>query len=84
MLVAGIEDGKKAVGRACPAAVDLVRALGQGRIVVDVGCYGWLLGDATLASGVRYVGVDLVEPPERPAHASGELDESQVGTGEKD
>ena len=57
------------IERACPAAVDLVRALRPGATVVDVGCAGWLLGAASLASGVQYLGVDRVEPPARPAHA---------------
>jgi 2-polyprenyl-3-methyl-5-hydroxy-6-metoxy-1,4-benzoquinol methylase len=57
------------VSRSCPAVFDLVRALHQGTTVVDVGCHGWMLSDASLASGVQYLGVDLVEPPGRPAHA---------------
>lgn len=47
----------RAIGRSCPAAADQVRALHAGATVVDVGCYGWLLADASLASGVRYLGV---------------------------
>lgn len=69
MFDMGTEEAARRISHTCPAAVDLVRALGQGATVVDVGCHGWLLGDATLGSGVQYVGVDLVEPPERPAHA---------------
>jgi SAM-dependent methyltransferase len=34
-----------------------------------VGCHGWLLGEASFAGGIDYVGVDRVEPPGRPAHA---------------
>jgi len=37
--------------------------------VADVGCFGWLLAEASLAGGADYVGVDRVEPPGRPAHA---------------
>ena len=53
----------------CPSSVELVRSLPRGATVADVGCYGWLLGEASLASGVRYLGVDRVEPPGRPPHA---------------
>src|SRR4051794_187353 len=57
------------VDGSCPTSVDLVRSLPRGATVADVGCHGWLLGQASLASGVHYVGVDRVEPPQRPAHA---------------
>jgi SAM-dependent methyltransferase len=53
----------------CPQSVALVRSLPDGATVADVGCYGWLLGDAALASGAAYIGVDQVEPPGRPTHA---------------
>jgi SAM-dependent methyltransferase len=57
------------VGRSCPAATDLVRALPRGAVVVDFGCYGWLLDEPTRRGGVQYVGVDRDEPPGRPSHA---------------
>lgn len=53
----------------CPTSVELVRGLPRAATLADVGCHGWLLGDASLASGTDYVGVDRVEPPGRPAHA---------------
>lgn len=53
----------------CSQSVALVRSLPDGATVADVGCYGWLLGDAALASGATYIGVDQVEPPGRPTHA---------------
>ena len=53
----------------CPTSVELVRSLPRDATVADVGCHGWLLGEAALASGACYVGVDRVEPPRRPAHA---------------
>jgi SAM-dependent methyltransferase len=65
----GTNERNRTIGRSCPAAVDLVRALREGAAVVDVGCHGWLLDEASRASGVRYLGVDRVEPPDRPAHA---------------
>src|SRR4051794_36257536 len=64
-----MNERNRVIARCCPAAGDLVRALRQGATVVDVGCHGWLLDEAALASGVHYLGVDRVEPPERPAHA---------------
>lgn len=69
VLDIAIDERNRAIGRSCPAAVDLVRSLPHGATVVDVGCYGWLLGEASRASGVQYLGVDRVEPPARPAHA---------------
>jgi SAM-dependent methyltransferase len=57
------------VGRSCPTSLELVRALPRDATVADVGCYGWLLGEAALSSAADYVGVDRVEPPGRPAHA---------------
>jgi SAM-dependent methyltransferase len=65
----GMNERNRTIGRSCPAVEDLVHALRPGATVVDVGCHGWLLGEASLASGVRYLGVDRVEPPGRPAHA---------------
>jgi SAM-dependent methyltransferase len=62
-------EGKRAIGNFCPPVGDLVRTLRKGATVVDVGCHGWLLGEASLSSGVQYLGVDRVEPPGRPAHA---------------
>src|SRR5581483_12429276 len=53
----------------CPTSVELVRSLRRGATVADVGCHGWLLGEASLAAGVRYAGIDRVEPPGRPGHA---------------
>lgn len=69
MIDSGMNERSRTIGRSCPAAVDLVRGLRPGAAVVDVGCHGWLLDEASLASGVRYLGVDRVEPPGRPAHA---------------
>jgi len=60
---------ERAIDRACPTSIHLVRSLSPGATVADVGCHGWSLGDASLASGADYVGVDRVEPPGRPAHA---------------
>jgi SAM-dependent methyltransferase len=57
------------IGRSCPTATDLVRALPRGAGVVDFGCYGWLLDEASRAAGVQYLGVDRVEPPGRPPQA---------------
>jgi SAM-dependent methyltransferase len=65
----GTNERVRVIGRSCPAAVDLVRSLRPNATVVDVGCHGWLLDEASLASGVHYLGVDRVEPPDRPAHA---------------
>jgi SAM-dependent methyltransferase len=50
-------------------SVDLVGDLPRGATVVDVGCFGWVLGEPTAANGVALIGVDQVEPPGRPAHA---------------
>lgn len=69
MLDIAINERQRVIGRACPAAADLVRALRPGAAVADVGCYGWLLGAASRVSGVHYLGVDRVEPPARPPHA---------------
>lgn len=52
-----------------PTSVELVRDLPRGSTVVDVGCFGWVLGEATLKNGVTLIGVDQVEPPGRPKHA---------------
>ena len=57
------------LGTHVPTSVELVRDLPHGSTVVDVGCLGWVLGDATLKSGVTLIGVDQVEPPGRPEHA---------------
>jgi len=57
------------VDSGCPTSIELVRSLPRGATVADVGCHGWLLGEATQARGVRYVVVDRFEPPRRPAHA---------------
>ena len=57
------------VGKVCPRSVDLVRALAPGSTVADIGCYGWLLGEASAASGATLIGVDHAEPPGRPPHA---------------
>jgi len=57
------------VGSSCPTSLELVQALPRGARVADIGCHGWLLGEASLAAGADYVGVDRVEPPERPDHA---------------
>ena len=57
------------VGSRVPTSVELVKDLPRGSTVVDVGCFGWALGDATLTSGVTLIGVDQVEPPGRPDHA---------------
>jgi SAM-dependent methyltransferase len=69
VLHIAMNDGNRAIGCACPAALDLVRGLRPGATVADVGCHGWLLDEASRASGVRYLGVDRVEPPARPAQA---------------
>lgn len=66
---AGIEASEGKVAGVCPASDDLVRSLPRGAIVADVGCFGWLLGEASLASGARYIGVDRLEAPGRPPHA---------------
>jgi SAM-dependent methyltransferase len=58
-----------AISRSCPTSVNLVRSLPRGATVVDIGCYGWLLGEATKTHGLQYIGVDRAEPPERPSHA---------------
>lgn len=63
------DERRRSVGRSCPAATDLVRALPRGASVVDVGCHGWLLDESAFAAGVHYLGVDRVEPPGRPPHA---------------
>jgi SAM-dependent methyltransferase len=55
--------------KSVPASVELVRDLPRGSTVVDVGCFGWVLGDATAQNGVTLIGTDQVEPPGRPAHA---------------
>jgi len=52
-----------------PTSVELVGDLPRGSTVVDVGCFGWVLGDATLKNGVTLIGVDQVEPAGRPEHA---------------
>ena len=46
-----------------------MRDLPRGSTVVDVGCFGWVLGDASAGAGVTLIGADQVEPPGRPAHA---------------
>lgn len=53
----------------CPTSVDLVQALAKDSVVVDIGCFGWRLSEAALASGAVLIGVDQVEPPGRPSHA---------------
>ncbi len=53
----------------CPQSVDIVRRLPRGATVADIGCYGWLLGDAAHETGINLVGVDQAEPPGRPSHA---------------
>jgi SAM-dependent methyltransferase len=50
-----------------PAA--LIDRLPRGRTVVDVDCFGWLLGAACVRRQCAYIGVDRREPPGRPAHA---------------
>ncbi len=57
------------LGRLVPTSVELVRNLPRGSTVVDVGCFGWVLGEATAQNGVTLIGTDQVEPPGRPAHA---------------
>lgn len=57
------------VGSSCPTSLELVRALPRTATVADIGCHGWLLGDASLSGGIDYVGVDRVEPKGRPDHA---------------
>ena len=47
----------------------LIELLPAGRTVVDVGCFGWLLGAACARRQCVYIGVDRHEPPGRPAHA---------------
>ncbi|HEX2734210.1 MAG TPA: methyltransferase domain-containing protein [Polyangiaceae bacterium] len=69
MRVNGLHELKREIGRSCPTAADLVLGLRQGATVVDVGCHGWLLGESSLVNAVRYLGVDRVEPPNRPRHA---------------
>ncbi len=54
---------------AVPTSVELVKDLPRGATVVDVGCFGWLLGEATAHGGITLIGVDQVEPPGRPGHA---------------
>jgi SAM-dependent methyltransferase len=53
----------------CPSSTHWVSQLPPASTVADIGCFGWLLGDATLASGATLIGVDQAEPPGRPAHA---------------
>ena len=63
------DEQMQAVRRHCPTAIEQVSMLAHGAVVADIGCYGWLLGAATLARGVALIGVDRSEPPGRPAHA---------------
>ena len=58
-----------AVSRHCPTALEHIGQLPPGAVVADVGCYGWLLGDAAQARGVTLIGVDRREPPGRPPTA---------------
>src|SRR6516162_7855653 len=57
------------LGTDVATSVELVRDLPRGSTVVDVGCFGWVLGDVTLRNCVTLIGVDQGEPPGRPEHA---------------
>lgn len=58
------------LGRQVPTSVELVGTLRAGSVVADVGCLGWVLGDAVKAIGGTLIGIDQVEPPGRPNHAT--------------
>jgi len=49
-----------------PGIDDLLRRLGTAQVVVDCGCYGWRLAEACARYQHHLVGVDQVEPPNRP------------------
>lgn len=63
----GMSDWK--LEKTVSGSAEQVLRLPKGTTVVDVGCFGWVLGDATLKAGVTLIGTDQVEPPGRPAHA---------------
>lgn len=50
-----------------PLAAELIEGW---MTVADVGCYGWRLADCCKKAGAILVGVDTVEPPNRPSFAS--------------
>ena len=58
------------LGKAVPSSVELVHTLRRGSTVADVGCLGWVLGEAVETIGGRLIGIDQVEPSGRPAHAA--------------
>jgi SAM-dependent methyltransferase len=68
MTESGHDDWR--VASYCPTSVELVRSLPKGSIVADIGCYGWLLGNAARIGGVNLIGIDRSEPSGRPEHAS--------------
>ncbi|NDH08803.1 MAG: class I SAM-dependent methyltransferase [Gammaproteobacteria bacterium] len=51
-----------------PASDFLVEAK-LGQTVVDIGCYGWRLADACMQRGHTLIGIDHLEPPNRPISA---------------
>jgi hypothetical protein len=57
------------LGHTVPTSVELVRTLPNNAVVADVGCFGWVLGEAVKALDGTLIGIDQVEPPGRPDHA---------------
>lgn len=51
-------------GQAVPMVESLIK---HGMRVVDCGCYGWRLAECCSQTGAELIGVDVDEPPNRPA-----------------